>query len=251
MNNKERFTNRVDTYVKYRPRYPEEAIDYLYSTVGLTASSLIADVGAGTGIFSEQLLARGSHVIAVEPNKAMREAAIQAIGDNPMYEFSAGSAEATGLQDHSIEFITCAQAFHWFDRPAAQAEFQRILKPDGKVVLIWNSRLTSGSPFLEQYDQLLRMLGSDYEKINHKNIDKTILLSFFKEGQLQEARFTNRQAFDYEGLLGRLLSSSYTPTAENPLYEPMIAELRQIFERNEQNGTVFFDYETEVFWGEV
>jgi ubiquinone/menaquinone biosynthesis C-methylase UbiE len=112
MNNKERFTNRVETYVKHRPSYPKEAIDYLFGNVGVTASSPIADVGAGTGIFSELLLERGCHVIAVEPNAAMREASVQKLGVYPGFIAWNGSAEATGLESESVDYITCAQAFH-------------------------------------------------------------------------------------------------------------------------------------------
>ncbi|NOV01046.1 class I SAM-dependent methyltransferase [Paenibacillus planticolens] len=251
MDSKERFSNRVDTYVKYRPSYPKEAIDYLYEVIGLHPQAEIADIGAGTGVFSKLLLARGSHVTALEPNKEMREAAAKMLGEESRFSIGSGSAEVTGLPDHSVDAIVCAQSFHWFDRSAAQAEFRRILKPGGKVVLIWNARLTRGSLFLEEYEQLLRTFSTDYKEVNHQNISPDILLSFFKPGTMQEARFTNGQVFDYEGLSGRLHSSSYCPVPGDPRYEPMMAELRNVFERNEQDGNVFFDYETQVFWGEV
>lgn len=252
MKNTERFSNRVDTYVKYRPSYPKDAIDYLYDIVGLRPGSKVADIGAGTGIFSRLLVERGSYVTAVEPNKEMREAAENALlGGEPNFHAVSGSAEATTLPDCSFDFIVCAQAFHWFDRSATQTEFRRVLKSNGKAILIWNSRLTHGTPFLEEYERLLHTFGTDYAKISHKNISQETLASFFKEGGLQEARFTNRQVFDFEGLSGRLLSSSYIPVLGHPSYEPMMAELRNLFNRNEQDGKVFFDYETEVFWGEV
>ncbi|TXK73853.1 class I SAM-dependent methyltransferase [Paenibacillus sp. N3.4] len=251
MNNKERFSNRVDTYVKFRPSYPKEAIDYLYDSVGLQLKSEIADVGAGTGIFSKLLLERGSQVIAVEPNQAMREAAEQMLSGEPNFHAVSGSAEATGLPDQSVDFIVCAQAFHWFDRTAAQAEFHRILKPGGKVALIWNTRLSHGNLFREEYNQLLVQFGSDYEKVTHKNISQTALTSFFKAGSMQVDRFAMRQVFDFEGLKGRLMSSSYIPVSGHPNYEPMMMELHNLFERHQQEGHVLFDYETEVYWGEV
>lgn len=251
MNNKERFSNRVDSYSKYRPSYPKEAIDYLYDSVGLRSNSKIADVGSGTGIFSKLLLERGSYVIAVEPNQAMRAAAEQMLESNPRFQTISGSAESTGLPDQSVEFIVCAQAFHWFDRSAAQAEFRRILQPGGRVVLIWNSRLIKGTPFREEYDQLLHTYGTDYEKVNHKNISQTILRSFFKEGTMHEVRFKMSQEFDFESLKGRLLSSSYSPIPGHPNYDPMITELRNLFDRNNEDGIVLFDYETEIFLGEV
>ncbi|XEC97575.1 class I SAM-dependent methyltransferase [Paenibacillus tarimensis] len=238
-------------YVKYRPSYPEEAIDYLFSVVGLTPGCVTADIGAGTGVFAKLLVARGSKVIAVEPNQAMRETAERQLGGEPNFRAVPGSAEATGLPEHSVDFIVCAQSFHWFDRSAAQSEFHRILKPGGKVVLIWNSRLTQGSPFLEEYEQLLRTFGTDYEKVGHKNISAETLSAFFMEGRMKEARFTNSQLFDLEGLAGRLQSSSYSPLPGHPNYEPMMIELRDLFERNNRDGKVSFEYETEVYWGQV
>ena len=123
MNSKERFTERVDTYVKYRPSYPREAIDYLYQAVGLEQGSTVADIGAGTGIFTKLLLERGSSVIAVEPNDGMRSAAVEMLAQEPRFLAVAGSAEETTLTEQSIDYIVCAQAFHWFDRAAARSEF--------------------------------------------------------------------------------------------------------------------------------
>lgn len=251
MNSKQRFSERVHNYVKYRPGYPKEAIDCLYEIVGFRSDSRIADIGAGTGIFTRLLLERGSHVTAVEPNQAMREAAEQALQGEPGFRAVSGSAETTGLPDGSVDFIVCAQSFHWFDLEAAKSEFRRILKPDGKVVLVWNSRLRTGTPFLIEYEQLLHSYGTDYAKVNHQNISQDTLMGFFQEGSLQEARFSNRQIFDFDGLSGRLLSSSYSPQAGHPNYIPMMSGLRKLFDRSEQDGKVFFDYETEVFWGKV
>lgn len=251
MNNGERFTNRVDSYVKYRPSYPQEAIGYLYNDIGLRPDSKIADIGSGTGSLSKLLLERGSEVIAVEPNQAMREAAEQGLSSHPNFQSRAGSAEATGLQEQSVDFIVCAQAFHWFDRVAAQTEFRRILQPAGKVILIWNSRLTHGTSFREEYDQLLRTYGTDYEQVNHKNISPAVLRSFFKENTMHTSQFEMTQEFDFAGLRGRLLSSSYCPVPGHPNYKPMMTELQNIFDRHNQNGMVLFEYETEIFWGEV
>ncbi|SFI49660.1 Methyltransferase domain-containing protein [Paenibacillus sp. UNC496MF] len=251
MNSKERFSDRVDTYVKFRPTYPQEAIDYLYGPVGFDAGSVIADLGAGTGIFSKLLLEQGSRVIAVEPNDEMRTAAVETLAREPQFLAVAGSAEETTLTDASVDFIACAQSFHWFDRAAARTEFRRILKPDGKAALIWNSRLTEGTPFREGYDALLKRYATDYEQMTHKNIASADLAAFFREGTMREARFGMSQAFDYEGLKGRLLSSSYSPMPGHPNHEPMLAALRRLFDETNEDGRVAFDYETEVYWGEV
>jgi SAM-dependent methyltransferase len=249
--NKVRFTGRVDDYVKYRPSYPEEAMDYLFGEAGLRSGSLVADIGAGTGIFSKLLLARGSRVIAVEPNEAMRSAAVEMLGSDPKYRAVEGSAEATGLDDGSVDFIICAQSFHWFDGVAAMAEFKRILRPGGKVVLIWNSRVPSGTPFLVGYEQLLHKYGEDYERVNHKNITMEQLRLFFVNGGPVKAVFFNRQILDFDQLKGRAMSSSYIPAPGRPNHEPFVAALRELFERNEHGGTVEMDYETEVYVGEV
>lgn len=249
MSSKERFSSRVDSYVKYRPSYPQELVDYLYETVEIDGE--IADIGAGTGIFSKLLLNRGSCVTAVEPNQAMRKAAESELGGKPGFHMISGSAEETGLPDQSVNHIVCAQAFHWFDRNAAQMEFRRILKPGGKVVLIWNSRITQGTPFLEAYEELLLTYGTDYKEVDQKNLSHDTLANFFKSGDMKEERFFNRQIFDYEGLCGRLHSSSYAPLPDHPNFESMMSELRALFDRNEQNGFVFFYYQTNVYWGEV
>ena len=158
MDNKERFSDRTGHYVKHRPGYPKEAVDFMYGTVGLRETSVIAEIGAGTGIFTELLLERGSEVMAVEPNAAMRRAAVAKLVDAARVRWSAGSAEETGLPDASADFVVCAQSFHWFDRQAARKEFARILRPGGKTVLLWNSRRTKGTPFLEQFEALLLKL---------------------------------------------------------------------------------------------
>lgn len=250
MDSKERFTDRVDTYVKYRPTYPREALNALFGEVGLRAGNTVADMGAGTGIFSRLLLEHGAKVVALEPNAAMREAAVQTLGNLPNYRAESGSAEASGLVDASVDHIVCAQSFHWFDRELAGAEFRRILRPGGKVVLIWNTRLTEGTPFLEGYEQLLHEYGLAYQAVSHRNISGEELRAFFPAG-MQEARFVNRTRLDFEELRGRLLSSSYSPMPGHPNHEPMLKELEALFERCQSDGKVDFDYVAEIYWGEM
>jgi SAM-dependent methyltransferase len=251
MDNKERFSNRVDDYVKYRPSYPEEALRFIIEKAPITSESLVADIGAGTGIFTKLLIDRGVQVVAVEPNAAMREAAERVLGQEPYYRSAAGAAEETGLDDQAVDAVVCAQAFHWFDQARTQQEFHRILKPGGQAFLIWNARKTSGTPFLEQYEQLLRRYGTDYEKVRHTNIAREALLAFFREGTMKEARFAIDQPCDFDALSGRLRSSSYSPPPGHPNYEPMMAELRRLFDRCEQGGKVVIAYETEIYYGEV
>nr|WP_042360145.1 class I SAM-dependent methyltransferase [Geomicrobium sp. JCM 19055] len=251
MNMEHKFSKRVEDYVKYRPTYPREAIDYLYEHQIVSDHSTVADIGAGTGIFSKLLVERGTHVIAVEPDPVMRNASMKAIGDDQAFNTTAGTAETTGLEDHSVDAITCAQSFHWFDRVAVKEEFSRILKPGGKVALIWNKRQITGTSFMEGLEEVWHRYGIDYSKVNHKNIADEDLQAFFTDNTMHKARFQMQQTFDFEGLRGRVKSSSYTPMPEHENYEPMMAELQRLFNRYEQNGEVPFLYETELFWGRV
>jgi hypothetical protein len=142
------------------------------------------------------------------------------------------------------------QAFHWFDREKTKTEFKRILKPQGWVVLIWNDRRTNSTPFLVAYEQLLETYGTDYGRVNHKQIDKAILDSFF-DSNCQQVSFYNAQNFDFEGLKGRLLSSSYTPEAEDLRYEAMLSQLRKIFDMYQIDENVVFEYDTQVYYGRI
>lgn len=251
MDSKERFSSRVEDYVKYRPGYPTEALNFILEQGGLAAESYVADVGAGTGIFSGLLMERGVRVMAIEPNADMARAAWTAHGPNELFGIMLAPAEDTGISSNSMDAITCAQSFHWFDTEGARAEFARILKPDKKVFLIWNTRKTSGSPFLERYEELLHSLGTDYGKVNHRNITEEQLNAFFREGTMTLNRFPNRQLFDFDGVKGRLLSSSYAPQAGDPKHEPMLEELRRIFDETQEDGKVNFEYVTEVYSGLV
>ena len=152
----ERFTSRVETYIKYRPTYPAAVIDLLRSECGLTADAIVADVGSGTGILSELVLKNGNEVIGVEPNQAMRLAAEHLLSSYPRFRSVEGSAEASTLPAASVDLITAGQAFHWFDATAARREFARILKPNGSVALIWNDRQLDSTEFLRGYEALLR-----------------------------------------------------------------------------------------------
>lgn len=244
-----RFSNRVADYVKYRPGYPSEILDLLREKTGLNAASMVADIGSGTGISTQFLLRAGCTVHAVEPNAEMRSAAESMLGGMPGFHSVAGSATATTLPERSVDLIVAAQAFHWFAGEAAREEFDRILKPDGWVTLIWNVRKVDSSPFLVAYEALLLKYATDYGQVRHELVDEKVLGSFFREGKFNSTSFPNAQHFDYEGLKGRLLSSSYAPAAGQPGHEEMIAELERIFQQHQVGGTVAIDYDAWVHWG--
>jgi SAM-dependent methyltransferase len=251
MDSKIRFSNRVDNYVKYRPSYPKEAIDFLYQDLGFTDQSTIADIGSGTGIFTKLLLLQGSVVQAVEPNTEMRLAAEAQLSDFGNFFSIQGTAENTQLESQSVDFIVSAQAFHWFDRKLAKIEFTRILRPRGKVVLVWNHRHSNHSPFDQAYENLLLKFGKDYEQVKHTNIEDSVFEELFKDGIYMKKTFANSQNFDFEGLKGRLLSSSYSPVQGEANYEEMIEALLAIFEQYKENNIVTFYYDTEIYVGET
>lgn len=247
--NTQRFSNRVDNYVKYRPQYPPELLDLLQRELDLQPHHTIADVGSGTGILSALLLQHGSTVYGVEPNAEMRRAAERSLHAYPNFTSIDGTAEHSNLPEYSIDFITAGQAFHWFDRTAAKREFARILAPQGRVVIVWNDRRTTTTPFLQAYERLLTDFATDYREVNHKNIGDTTIREFFAPASCQKAVFDNVQRFDFEGLQGRLLSSSYAPLEGQLRYAPMIENLRTIFEQHAVGGAVEFAYDTVVYYG--
>jgi len=245
-----RFSNRSDNYAKFRPGYPAEVIDILKSDCRLSESSIIADVGSGTGILSELFLQNGNSVVAVEPNAAMRQVAERLLQRYEKFASINASAEATTLSTGSVDFVTAAQAFHWFDRPRAKSEFGRILKPAGWVVLIWNERRLDSTVFLRAYEDLLLRYGTDYEKVRHEKVTGEIA-EFFSPASFELRTLENAQHFDFESLKGRLLSSSYAPDENHPKFAPMLKELESIFYANENHGIVSFEYETKVYFGHL
>jgi SAM-dependent methyltransferase len=245
----ERFSDRVANYVRYRPTYPPAVLDMLRRETGMGPQSVVADVGSGTGISAELFLREGAAVFGVEPNKEMREAAEGLLAGYANFQSVNGTAEATTLADQSVDFVTAAQAFHWFKPEPTRAEFSRILRPGGWVVLMWNERRLHTTPFLRAYEALLMTHGTDYTKVRHENIHAQALGAFFTGGDYATHTFPNEQRFDYEGLAGRLLSSSYAPAEGEPGNAAMMAELKDVFERHQENGRVCFAYDTRAHIG--
>lgn len=246
-----RFTNRVTNYVKYRPGYPTAVIDHLEKCGHLTTGSVIADVGSGTGIFTKLLLERGLTVFAVEPNEAMRKEAEYQLKNFPGFHSVEGAADATGLPAKSVDLITCAQAFHWFNTSEAKIEFKRVLKTGGNVALIWNNRDIEADDFAVAYELLLKQQSGDYERINHQNLAETDFVRFFKNGKYSLTKFPNQQIFNFEQLAGRAFSSSYVPAEETEGGKVFKSHLQELFDSYQQNGKVIFRYNTEVYLGKL
>ncbi len=245
-----RFSNRAETYLKNRPRYPAEIIPLLEKECGLTSGSVVADIGSGTGFLAELFLKHGNRVFGIEPNSEMRAAGEQLLAEYSDFTSIDATAEATTLPDDSVDFVTAGQAFHWFDRDASRREFVRILKPGAWVVLIWNGLRPERSPVVAGYQDVLLKYGTDFRSVKREISDSQVE-SFFANDTYRLARFEYRQIFDFEGLKGRVLSASFAPQPGETNYGPMIDELRRMFDANEENGTVVFDYDTEVHYGRL
>jgi SAM-dependent methyltransferase len=247
----ERFSNRVDDYVRYRPDYPPALLDWLRHAHGVDASWRVADIGAGTGISSKMFLDAGHAVTAVEPNAAMRHAAETWLGSDPRFHAVDGRADATTLADHSVDLVSVAQAFHWFDPAATHREFHRILRPGGLAALYWNSRRLTSTPFLVGYEALLQTYGTDYTSVAERYGDEPRMREWFGAGWKGTAQFDHCQLLDFDALRGRLMSSSYAPKADHPNHAPMIETLHKLFDACQVDGRISFDYDTRVYVGEV
>ena len=245
-----RFSDRVENYVRYRPGYPPDVLRALCENCGLTPAHVVADIASGTGIWTRMLLENGNPVFGVEPNSEMREAGERLLAAFPKFTSVAGTAEATALADRSVDFITAAQAAHWFDRERARREFVRILRPGGWLVLLWNERLTDSTKLLREYEQLLLTYGTDYQDVRHERTTDAVN-EFFDPAPFQERVFPMRQDFDYDGVEGRLLSSSYAPGPDHPQHALMLRELRRIFDECAVEGQVAFEYKTRLYFGRL
>ena len=219
---------------------------------GLNSASVVADIASGTGIFTRILLEDGNagRVFGVEPNAEMRNAGEEFLRTYPNFTSVEGTAEATTLADHSVDLVTAAQAAHWFDREKARREFIRICKLGGWTLLLWSERRTDSTPFLREYEKLLLTYGTDYENVRHERTTEEIE-TFFAPSPFQIRIFDYQQAFDYPALEGRLLSSSYTPQGGDAAYVPMLRDLRRIFDAHQVDGSVAFDYDTRVYFGQL
>lgn len=245
-----RFSDRVENYVRYRPGYPPEVLATLKTECGLLPSHTLADIASGTGIWTHTLLENGNAVFAVEPNADMRAAGERLLAGFSNFNSVAGTAEATGLGGQSVDFVTAAQAAHWFDRARARKEFVRILRPGGWLVLLWNERVTDSTKFLRDYEKLLLAYGTDYKEVRHERTTDSVN-DFFDPMPFEQRVFAMRQEFDYAGIEGRLLSSSYAPGPEHPQHTAMLHDLRRIFDECAVNGRAAFEYKTRVYFGRL
>jgi len=250
--NEEKFTGKADTYAKFRPTYPEEFINYLYSDVGLSMDSKIADIGAGTGRFSKLLLLKGSDVICVELNADMLNMAKQELTEFPNCRFVKGSAQNTTLDEKSIDFITVAQAFHWFDREVFKIECNRMLKNNGKVILLWNSRDKSEGLTIENAkinDTFCPTKFKGFEGVMEEEPEN--YADFFKDGNCDYQIFKTEAVLNEEGFIGRNLSTSYAPKKDSENYGEYVNELKKLFRKYSKDGYLAIQNITRSYVGKV
>jgi SAM-dependent methyltransferase len=247
---RKRFSSRADDYVRYRPSYPAEALTVLRNECALRSGHVIADVGSGTGFLSELFLKNGNRVYGIEPNEAMRKAGEEYLASYDSFVSIDASAEATTLENGTVDFVTAGQAFHWFEPAAARREFQRILKPTGWIVVMWNDRQTD-SAFAKVYEDLLVKYGTDYTSVRDSYPELHTMQEFFAGGTVSQRDVPNAQVLDWEGLAGRLRSSSYAPLPAQPNYAPMMEALEELFRANQENGQVRMEYSTHVYFGKL
>jgi len=244
-----RFSKTVENYLAYRPGYPSQIIDFIQENLGLNPDSFVADIGSGTGKLTMLFIENGNTVFGVEPNVEMRKSAEQLFNEFINFQSFNGTAEKTTLKDKSIDFIVAGQAFHWFDHKKTKSEFQRILKDNGKVLLIWNKRMDEKSAFMKAYNDFLMTWATDYEETSLRKIDHYVLSKFYAPNLFRQKDFFHFQSFDLEGLKGRYLSCSYAFDSNHPKHSQAINVLSSIFERFEENGFVKMWYRTEVYYG--
>ncbi len=251
--NQHKFDGMANIYEKYRPSYPASLITYLYETVGFTEHSTIADIGAGTGKFSKLLLEQGSTVACVEFNKDMLAKLSKEVAPYAKAQIVNATAEHTSLPEKSIDFVTAAQAFHWFDSTQFATECNRILKPNGKVVLVWNVR-DLNSKLVQTQESIFKTYCPNFKGFSggFDKVDTTLVKHFFKDGICQYEVFDN--PFVYHGkeaFVGRSLSSSYAPKPQEAAYAPFVKELEELFDTYQINDIVTMPNEAVVYWGNV
>jgi len=246
---KQRFSARVADYVRYRPSYPSALLDLLRAECSLRPGHVIADIGSGTGFLSELFLKNGNRVYGVEPNKDMRQAGEEYLASYDGFSSIEGSAEATTLDDASVDFITAGQSFHWFEPDSARHEFVRILKPGAWMVIAWNDRRMEEAPFTRAYENILERFGIDYKSVKDSYPEANRIREFLSN--FSQRDLPNHQILDWDSLRGRLRSSSFSPTEGHPNYAPMMEELRKLFDTYQRDGQVRMDYFTRVYYGQL
>jgi hypothetical protein len=247
---KQRFSDRVADYVRHRPSYAAAVVDVVAEVTGLGPEWVVADLGSGTGLSCVPFLENGNVVIGIEPNAAMRDGGEEFLAGYPRFRSVDGSAEATGLEDHTVDLVVAGQAFHWFDWATARTECLRILREPPWAALMWNLRDSTAEGFGHEYEKILERFGTDYTTVRASWANPDAIRGFFG-GAFVDRSLPNPQLMDWDSLKGRHLSSSFVPKSDDPTFEPMMSELRRLFDEHARDGRVVFGQETRVIVGRL
>ncbi len=239
--NEEKFTGKADVYDKYRPSYPSELIDWLYEK---THAETVADIGAGTGIFTKCLTVKPWIITAVEPNADMLEKLRRNISG---IEIINAPAEDTGIAPASVDLVTAATAFHWFDREKFKEECQRIFTPKGRLALVWNNhgkndfRMERDRIFMKYCGMCNSVAGKPEEG------DSVLRSGYFSE---MEYNYIEYSVFmEEERFVGYSLSHSYSLKEGDAGYGDFVRELRAAFAAFQENGKVNMPFCAECYLG--
>lgn len=246
----QRFSHRAENYDKFRPGYPQALLQFLRETIPITPNLVIADIAAGTGIFTEQVAGWGNQVYVVEPNPYMRSMAYRRLNGCEQCVFLDGTAESTGLPNDSVDLFVSAQAFHWFDLARTRTEFERVGRNAPHVAIVWNLRNTR-SAFESDYEMFIRAYATDYLQVSQRKMDTADVRSFFAPSQPQYRVFGHVDSLTYRQLLGRTLSYSFLPDEASPVLPKMRAALEELFQIHQRDGKVRLSYKTRLFVGRI
>ncbi|MFB6351839.1 MAG: class I SAM-dependent methyltransferase [Bradymonadaceae bacterium] len=244
-----RFSPRAAEYTRHRPEYPPALLDFLEEQGWIGIGTEVADVGAGTGIFTEQLIGKGCEVWAVEPNGAMLSMAQNRLQSRSQFHGVPADAEDIRMDDRTVDLVCVAQALHWFDLEAARSEFERILRKPERVALLWNIRDREASPFMAGFEDLIAEYGIDYEAVYERFDDYIGDLDNFFGDSYDHRTFDHPQTVGEQDLIGLVTSYSYMPRPNNENFDEMIESLRELFADHADGGTVDIQYDTELYYG--
>jgi len=247
----ERFSSRVEAYRRFRSRYPREIIPLLEERCALTRESVIADIGAGTGMLSELFLENGNRVYGVEPNADMRAVCEELVPRHPLLTCVDGAAEETHLPDRSADFVAIGRALHWFDQARCRPEFIRILRPGGWVVLASQGPHTRSEPVVRDFQTILKEHGLDYAQMRHRYDLDNLARRLYAGGEFHEAEFASAEEMTYEELEGFMLSLSVTPQPGHPGFPAMQQALREYFARHESGGKIRIPMTCKIHFGHL
>lgn len=245
-----KFDRKGKVYAKARPDYPKALFEFLISEQMLGKEKDMADIGSGTGIFTAQLSPFVKTVFAIEPNDDMRNKAEDRFKPYPNIASVNATAENTTLPNTSVDLITVAQAFHWFDRKAFKNECKRILKPNGKILLVWNDRDISSNVIKDNFAVNKIFCPNFKGSSNGIDFSKDAFKDFF-DGEYEMTEFDNCLVYERDAFIARSLSSSYSPKKNDPAYDEYVKALESVFEKHQTNGTVKYPYITRCYIGTV